>query len=527
MESSDSGVSTAWLMATIGSRTTYRRVSKKDVNTVKIPQTCMLLTRPENLLRVCSSLMYGIALIYHQQVRHCLDHVSAIQQRLQKPIMVSSLLIASPESLTIGKNKRFHPLLDSASFLINNDFAPWEDEWFQNDQAIDMLHECFVENNDDSFQSASQSLQSLQDLSHQIDDGVEFDENGQLKQQIPNDLFLKNFDFDEEIRQAASLPLQETRSSADVNRTSATDPHFSTTLNQARSNTLDRLRQQRRISHHRKKIIVDCDNEQTLSDAEIARNMRHALLKRPYYEIDDVSKRPHTNTKEMMGKMASFEPAFLNHSRNYLFGEELTQLLPNDRLPNVHRRGKSAYGFFGEVEVGRNMQGIMEMNAEMGRNQQGEENFDDFSFDDFNDSILAYSLDSSMGTNGLHTRTGASQDNGTEGKLSKVAGKLLDYIYERVSQLGKVSDEFSNSLLIAHSKVSSDDDYDAPLRRISLTNILPPVKKVENDIVVSKKEAATSFAAILVLASTSELEIQVATHKEKISTPEKIFLKLP
>lgn len=65
----DTGLSTAWLLATLGSKTTYRRLVRKDILSISIPQTCDIIGNPQSTipLRLSSNLLYGVSLMYKQK----------------------------------------------------------------------------------------------------------------------------------------------------------------------------------------------------------------------------------------------------------------------------------------------------------------------------------------------------------------------------------------------------------------------------------------------------------------------------
>ncbi|KAK9492515.1 Rec8 like protein-domain-containing protein [Lipomyces doorenjongii] len=64
-----SGLSTVWLIATLGSKSSLKRVHRKDILSVSIPDACNLIIHPPQplALRLSSSLLYGVSSIYDQQ----------------------------------------------------------------------------------------------------------------------------------------------------------------------------------------------------------------------------------------------------------------------------------------------------------------------------------------------------------------------------------------------------------------------------------------------------------------------------
>lgn len=92
--SKDIGLSTAWLLATLGSKTSYRKVVRKDIIQISIPDTCNTIQDPgaEIPLRISSNLLYGVSLMYKQKVDYFLSDVSLIRTRLQKELFLNSLI---------------------------------------------------------------------------------------------------------------------------------------------------------------------------------------------------------------------------------------------------------------------------------------------------------------------------------------------------------------------------------------------------------------------------------------------------
>lgn len=71
-----SGLSTIWLMATLGNRpaAASAKISKADIQSTKIPGVCRMITDPDGplALRLSSNLLYGVSLVYQQQIAYLL-----------------------------------------------------------------------------------------------------------------------------------------------------------------------------------------------------------------------------------------------------------------------------------------------------------------------------------------------------------------------------------------------------------------------------------------------------------------------
>ncbi|CAN6619748.1 hypothetical protein TRVA0_007S03730 [Trichomonascus vanleenenianus] len=81
----NSGVSTAWLLSTIGSKCTgtNRRVKKRDILGLRVSEVCSSIAKTTPyMLRVSSSLMYGTVLIYDRQVGYLRDEISNLRSSI-------------------------------------------------------------------------------------------------------------------------------------------------------------------------------------------------------------------------------------------------------------------------------------------------------------------------------------------------------------------------------------------------------------------------------------------------------------
>lgn len=80
------GLSTAWLLATLGSKRISRKIVKKDINYISITKTCQVISKPDSelSLRMTSSLLYGVSLLFKQQVDFLWNDVNMVNNRLVK-----------------------------------------------------------------------------------------------------------------------------------------------------------------------------------------------------------------------------------------------------------------------------------------------------------------------------------------------------------------------------------------------------------------------------------------------------------
>ncbi|KAJ5502642.1 hypothetical protein N7463_005516 [Penicillium fimorum] len=90
LTSPEHGVATIWLVATLGSRSIARRLNRKAILDVDVPNACRVITNPDApmALRLQGSLLYGVSRVYNQQCGYTLLDTQAMHDK-----MVSKLKI--------------------------------------------------------------------------------------------------------------------------------------------------------------------------------------------------------------------------------------------------------------------------------------------------------------------------------------------------------------------------------------------------------------------------------------------------
>ena len=147
----DTGLSQAWIMATVGSKSTHRRSLKRDLGEVFIPTVCEEVSdfaRETRLLRLTSNLLYGLSLIYKQKVAFMATDLSLIHDRIATPLFQRAIAMnqASKRCMEHEYKSKVACMPDSSAFDINavfvNDFPLLEndinhfDESFKHAMAI-------------------------------------------------------------------------------------------------------------------------------------------------------------------------------------------------------------------------------------------------------------------------------------------------------------------------------------------------------------------------------------------------------
>lgn len=75
------------LVATIGSKATHRRVSRKAILDVDVPKACDTIQEPPGApmaLRLQGNLLYGVARVYQQQCGYVLYDAEKVQEDMQR-----------------------------------------------------------------------------------------------------------------------------------------------------------------------------------------------------------------------------------------------------------------------------------------------------------------------------------------------------------------------------------------------------------------------------------------------------------
>ncbi|KAJ5607734.1 hypothetical protein N7537_004353 [Penicillium hordei] len=108
LTSPEHGVATIWLVATLGSRSVARRLNRKAIQDVDVPNACRVIINPDApmALRLQGSLLYGVSRVYNQQCGYTLLDTQAMHDK-----MVSKLKIipGEPSNLVLPYDLSFLP----------------------------------------------------------------------------------------------------------------------------------------------------------------------------------------------------------------------------------------------------------------------------------------------------------------------------------------------------------------------------------------------------------------------------------
>ncbi|PWW78480.1 hypothetical protein C7212DRAFT_362941 [Tuber magnatum] len=107
------GVGTVWLAATVGTQNVHRKISRKDIMAVQIPEACQSFIEPDVplALRFQSNLLCGVARVFGEQCRYMLiDTSQAVNNIRRTHTSAQARTIIDDINLTHG-NLRPRPLV--------------------------------------------------------------------------------------------------------------------------------------------------------------------------------------------------------------------------------------------------------------------------------------------------------------------------------------------------------------------------------------------------------------------------------
>ncbi|KAJ7125591.1 Rec8 like protein-domain-containing protein [Mycena crocata] len=132
----DSGFGLLWLAATLGSKSTFKKLPKRSILTADISQLCDLIATPSEplALRLSSNLMIGVARVYKVKqeifmtdVSSCVASLKKVVQEMQSIAIMGEQLqmaqpTARPSALTLAKDPKAAYLIDFDALV-----ADWDE----------------------------------------------------------------------------------------------------------------------------------------------------------------------------------------------------------------------------------------------------------------------------------------------------------------------------------------------------------------------------------------------------------------
>ncbi|KAJ5372919.1 hypothetical protein N7517_004925 [Penicillium concentricum] len=90
LTSPEHGVATIWLVATLGYRSIARRLNRKAIQDVDVPNACRVIINPDApmALRLQGSLLYGVSRVYSQQCGYTLLDTQAMHDKMLSKLKI-------------------------------------------------------------------------------------------------------------------------------------------------------------------------------------------------------------------------------------------------------------------------------------------------------------------------------------------------------------------------------------------------------------------------------------------------------
>lgn len=514
LQNPNSGVGTAWFMATLGSKSNYRRVYRKDVANVSIPATCQIVASAEDSkmsLRLSSNLLYGISLIYKQKVGYMFDDVSTMYARLSRQISFDTFEPPTVFAKQLIVRKQLF-LADDRGFDIENDFnLDWNDdevsqrilEIREHDNFLNFVTDSVpltqrAEERDRLFgEYMDKTMISFHfDAADEEEVDFEFDNNGEIVgKNIDNEPnpFL-DINFDEEIRAVTTVvdDFSKTDNTNDPHY-STNDPHYSTVLNQSRAVAV--------AAKKKRRFKVSPDGKLVLSASQLLEFNHKNRVANCCSQVEaemHISKKPRfASLSETVTFMSSKNPPFLNLCLRTAFGIANTSSIHRSNFPLASRHiGVSEDmldSYLKDIEQGRNIQPSTLRKSLEREDFYWNDDYDDpfVSFGDLENIVEDPEVDFALSQSSVSDSPNAR----------RAIEKFHKFIKARSTRFG-----------IPYT-ADAPRETSEQLRMITFEALIPS-KQTPTEQPVERKLAATSFASILELVSRSLICIQVNDFAE-------------
>lgn len=481
VQKSDSGIALAWFLATLGPRRTRRKLLNRSLTSVCIPATCNTISSfatDTMHLRLSSNLMYGLSLIYKQQVDHMLSDIASVHSRLSAPHFSGGWTESTTRCVKsstgpvylkddLNFNMDFHTDLP-LDFIAQNCSLKNLDRILkirQSDHERNSVTDApplvITANERDRLFSEFMELTTLNlqpDLTAEDHVSFAFDEDGQIvgdnNSSDPDQNLLDGIDFDEDYISTAPHLDEISKSVSGTN-----DPHFSTTLDATRMVlTLEPSRRKRR------RIRLD---DPTRLFGTVVSPINMSLYREKRCQ----------SLAETTALISRSNPPFLNYCLRMVFGREHTSMISNIHLPLRSRQLQyseklSLLHNEEDIELGRNVAVSRRQSSShglrVGRNEEYE-----------NQNMFAFgAFDLNLDWEPAAGEPFISEDS-DESAVAQSLSQFYDYITEIVD-----SD---------HTGVTTFD------------KLVPSCKPGEPS--TNKRIAASAFASILELSTKSRISL--------------------
>ncbi|KAK8906296.1 hypothetical protein QC760_004889 [Botrytis cinerea] len=124
------GIATVWLVATLGSKSSTKKITRKAILDVDVKKACNTILEPEApmALRLQSNLLYGVSRVYGQQVGYVLSDTIHVEQNLRGlgKMLIGSLDLeivkVEPAQLMLMDDPAFDPNLPLPELILDHNF---------------------------------------------------------------------------------------------------------------------------------------------------------------------------------------------------------------------------------------------------------------------------------------------------------------------------------------------------------------------------------------------------------------------
>lgn len=400
--SNDAGLATAWLLATLGSKTSYKKLVRKDIINISIPETCGYIGKDSISLRLSSSLLYGVSLMYKQKVEYFFNDVSLTKTRLQKEVFLNTLVrkqnfkVINIDEKVKGKESgqiflREDPFFDIERDLVRPYDGESEDENKKHIRQLDeklypdvqnpLAHTRIAQDGDikdhhsktfDYFME--QGLHTLHELdedsSHREDVDFEFGNQGEIvnlngENKVQgnniNESDLNMIDFDQIIETGGEDEDQNMISGV-RDKTIMNDRTFQlsndTYANQAVGTAGKETNRKRNI----RRVIVDSDVKFSSSDLKRYRDAYNCnmLLQNKRLKTNKTGRNNVTaGVKEIFEELNGL-PFTARYAYKFLLAPEMTNDISLRLNQRKHNNPSEAAAIYDELELGRNIEHVQE-----------------------------------------------------------------------------------------------------------------------------------------------------------------------
>lgn len=473
------GVGTVWLLSTLGSKSSHKKLFKRDILNTSIRDTCKMIKESRISLRYSSNLLYGVSLLYRHKVDYVYTDITLVHTRLQRDFVLR------------GYNENNNSGVSGSDIRINNnaieESVPRPQQFLVEDPLFDIEMDLvipFLESDDIHqdkcevhFAAAQQLTTFLPD--DDIDPGIDFDFDVEILNE-GNDS-LKAADLDANQEQEGEHPnVLDLLDDLEAHAETATD--YNTQLDE--------------LTNTRLKLLLSFENNDTPTTRK-KRVLTDSSITIPTNILRKTST-PRKRSLEYDYESLFLEestslPPFVNFSYNYAY----SGIRGITRLPNYkrHRQGQP-YMDDEELEISRRLfetsrKNLNLMDSEILRNDESILDIDlgDIGYDP-EQGNLENTFDMSIPNLEMISETSESQPP-LEGEFEN------NEVESTIQFLG-----FLQARSQSHGERISED-----MNCISFDTLIPTAS-------VSKKIAAASFASILILTTSDHIRLVVTKHEK-------------